>query len=52
MKETKEVPVLVRNENIDFGTPDMLDLKKFQISERHTDVNAYDLSGKWDIRLD
>ena len=50
MKETKEVPVLDRNENVDFGTSDILHLNNFQILERHTDVTTYDLSGKWDIR--
>ena len=45
------MPVLGRNEERDIGTSDVPDLKTFQSSERHTDVNAYDLSEIWGIRL-
>ena len=41
MKVTKEFPALVRNEEIDIGTSDVPYIKTFQISERHTDVTAY-----------
>ena len=44
MKLTKEVPVLVRNEEKYIGTSDITDIKTFQSSERHTDVFTYDFS--------
>ena len=44
LKVTKEVPVIVRNEEQYIGTSDVPDIKTFQISERHTDVTAYDFS--------
>ena len=51
MKATKEVPVLVRNKEWDIGASDVPDINIFQISERHTDVTAYDLSERWGISL-
>ena len=48
---TKEVPMIVRHENIDIGTSDVPDLKTFHISDLHTDFTAYDLSEQWDIKL-
>ena len=48
---TKEVPVLVSNEEIDIETSDVPDLNSFQISERHTYVNAYDLSERRGVIL-
>ena len=51
MKVTQEVPVLIRNEELDIGTSDVPDLKTSQSSERHTDVTAYDLSERWGISL-
>ena len=44
MKATKEVPVLVRNEDQDIGISDLPDIKTFQSSERHIYVTLYDLS--------
>ena len=51
MKVTKEVPVLVSNEEQYIGTSDVPYLKTFQISECHTDVTAYALSERWVISL-
>ena len=51
MKMTKDVPVLVRNKNIDIGTSDVPDLKTFQTSELHTYFTSYDLSEQWGISL-
>ena len=50
-KVTKEVLVLVSNEDIAIGTSDVTDLNTFHISERHTDVTAYTLSEKLVIIL-
>ena len=41
MKVTKEVSVLVSNEEIDIGTLDVQGLNHFQTSECHTDVTTY-----------
>ena len=38
MKVTKEVLVLIKNEEQDIGTSDVPNLKTFHISERHTDL--------------
>ena len=46
-----EVPVLVRNEDIDIGTSYVIDIKTLQSSEIHTDVTAYNLSEIRSIRL-
>ena len=51
MNVTKEVPVLVRNEEQDIGTSDILDLKTFQISERYKYVTTYIFSDQWGIIL-
>ena len=51
MKVTKEVTVIVGNEERDIGNSNVPDLKTFQISDRHTDVTAYDLSALWGISL-
>ena len=51
MKVTKEVLVLIKNEEQDIGTSDVPNLKTFQISERHTDFAAYYLRGQWGIIL-
>ena len=51
MKLTKEVLVIVRNEEIDIGTTDVPDLNTFQISEHQTDVIVYYLIEQWYISL-
>ena len=51
VKVTKEVPVLVRNEERDIGNLDILYLNTFQTSECHTDITAYNLSEQWFISL-
>ena len=51
-KVTKEVPVLVRNEDIDIGTSYLPYLNNLQISERHKNFTTYDLSELWEISLD
>ena len=51
MKVTKEVPVIVRNEEINIGTSSVPYLETLLISERHTDVTTYDLSELWGILL-
>ena len=51
MEVTKELMVLVRDEDRDIGTSDVPDLKTFQSSGRHTYVTTYDLSEQWGIRL-
>ena len=43
-KVTKEVLVLVSNEDIAIGTSDVTDLNTFQSSERHKYSIAYDFS--------
>ena len=50
-KITKEVPVLVRNENKYIGTSDVPYLNTFHRSELHTYVNAYNFSELWLIKL-
>ena len=51
MKVTKEVPMLVRNEQIYIGTSDVLDLKNFQRSEHRIDVTTFYFSNIWGISL-
>ena len=48
---TKEVTVLVRNEEIDIGTSDVTDIKTFRRLERHIYVTAYDISEQRGVRL-
>ena len=44
MMLTKEIPMLVRNQQIDIETSDVSNIKNLQSSERNTDVMAHDLS--------
>ena len=43
--------VIVGNKDIDIGTSDVPDIKTFQISYRHIDITAYDLSKLWSVIL-
>ena len=51
MKATKEVPVLVRNEDQDIGISDVPDIMTSQSLERHIYVTVYDLIEPRGIRL-
>ena len=44
---TKEVPVLLRIEDIYIGNSYVPDIKTFQCSERHIYITVYYLSEKW-----